>query len=134
MHARCFVEACCLILFRREYGIQAIQELVSSAGPGGAHEHTMFMVFGDHGQTMTGDHGGGAPEEVDSALFALHMGAYHQIRSNCASSPLATAQCCVHITTVIQLWWLRAAPITSCQWVLCITLLCHIGPFDHTNV
>lgn len=105
----CLVEACCVILFRCEYGIQAIQELVRSAGPGGAHEHTVLMVFGDHGQTMTGDHGGGAPEEVDSALFALHMGAYHGIRSDCASSPLATAQCCVHIMSVIQLWWLPAA-------------------------
>lgn len=65
---------------RVEYGLQAIQELLRSAGPGGAHEHTVLMVFGDHGQTLTGDHGGGAPEEVDSALFALHLGAYHQIR------------------------------------------------------
>lgn len=55
-----------------------------SAGPGGAHEHTLLMVFGDHGQTLTGDHGGGAPEEVESALFALHMGAYHHIRSKLA--------------------------------------------------
>ena len=88
--------------------IQAVQELVRSAGPGGAHEHTLLIVFGDHGQTMTGDHGGGAPEEVDSALFALHMGAYQRNRSNYASLPLplATAQCHAHITTVIQLWWL----------------------------
>ena len=76
------------------YGIQAVQELLGSAGPGGAHEHTVLMVFGDHGQTLTGDHGGGAPQEVDSALFALHMGAYHQIRSAYASSPLATTPCC----------------------------------------
>ena len=51
------------------------------AGPEEAHEHTLLLVFGDHGQTLTGDHGGGAPEEVDSALLALNMGAYHQIRS-----------------------------------------------------
>ena len=55
------------------------------AGPGGAHEHTLLLVFGDHGQTLTGDHGGGAPEEVDTALFALHVGAYHQIR--CVAHP-----------------------------------------------
>lgn len=93
-----------MIVFKCEYGIQAVQELLRSAGPGGAHEHTVLMVFGDHGQTMTGDHGGGAPEEVDSALFALHMGAFHQIRSAYASSPLTTAYCqrcissdsCVH--------------------------------------
>ena len=58
------------------------------AGPGGPHEHTVLMVFGDHGQTLTGDHGGGAPEEVESALFALHLGAYHHIRS---ASALARA-------------------------------------------
>lgn len=69
-------------LFRCECGIQAVQELLRSAGPHGAHEHTVLVVFGDHGQTMTGDHGGGAPEEVESALFALHMGAYHRIRSS----------------------------------------------------
>lgn len=110
IHIICCCDACILlhgkpvvILFRCVYGIQAIQELASSAGIGGAHEHTVLMVFGDHGQTMTGDHGGGAPEEVDSALFALHMGAYHQIRSNCAFPPLATAQCCVHTMSETQL-------------------------------
>lgn len=60
---------------------QVVEELVSRAGPGEAHEHTLLLVFGDHGQTLTGDHGGGAPEEVDSALFALNVGAYHKIRS-----------------------------------------------------
>lgn len=60
---------------------QVVEELVSRAGPGEAHEHTLLLVFGDHGQTLTGDHGGGAPEEVDSALFALNVGAYHNIRS-----------------------------------------------------
>ena len=61
--------------------MQVVEELLSMAGAGEAHEHTLLMVFGDHGQTLTGDHGGGAPEEVDSALLALNMGAYHQIRS-----------------------------------------------------
>ncbi|KAL3142807.1 hypothetical protein ABBQ38_003106 [Trebouxia sp. C0009 RCD-2024] len=69
---------------------QAIQELLRSAGPGGAHEHTLLLVFGDHGQTVTGDHGGGTPEEVDSALFALHMGAYHQVRSEYAFQPFSS--------------------------------------------
>ncbi|KAA6426392.1 MAG: GPI ethanolamine phosphate transferase 3-like, partial [Trebouxia sp. A1-2] len=63
-----------------QYVEQVVEELVSMAGPGEAHEHTLLLVFGDHGQTLTGDHGGGAPEEVDSALFALNLGAYHQIR------------------------------------------------------
>lgn len=70
--------------FGCHYGIQAIQELLQSAGPGGAHEHTLLLVFGDHGQTINGDHGGGTSEEVDSALFALHMGAYHQVKSEYA--------------------------------------------------
>lgn len=76
--------------FGCDYGIQAIQELLRSAGPGGAHEHTLLLVFGDHGQTVTGDHGGGTPEEVDSALFALHMGAYHQVRSEYAFQPFSS--------------------------------------------
>ncbi len=63
-----------------KYGQQVIAELLSMAGPGQPHEHTLLMVFGDHGQTLTGDHGGGALEEVDSALLAVNMGAYHQIR------------------------------------------------------
>ena len=67
------------------------------AGPGEAHEHTLLLVFGDHGQTLTGDHGGGAPEEVDSALLALNMGAYHQIRS---ASELNSFMCApMHVTT-----------------------------------
>jgi len=34
-------------------------------------------VSGDHGQTLGGDHGGGSPEEVDSALVAVDLGALH---------------------------------------------------------
>lgn len=60
--------------------VQVIESLVGMAGPGSVHEHTMLLVFGDHGQTLTGDHGGGAPEEVDTAIFALHMGAYFEFR------------------------------------------------------
>lgn len=60
--------------------MQVIEKLLDMAEPGGLHEHTMLLVFGDHGQTLTGDHGGGAPEEVDTAIFALHMGAYFQFR------------------------------------------------------
>ena len=59
---------------------QVVDMLASMAGRGQPHEHTLLMVFGDHGQTHTGDHGGGAPEETDSALLALHAGAYHAIR------------------------------------------------------
>jgi len=30
----------------------------------------MLLVMGDHGMTVTGDHGGESPDEVTSALFA----------------------------------------------------------------
>ncbi|KAL2611789.1 hypothetical protein R1flu_023481 [Riccia fluitans] len=41
--------------------------------PGGLLEDTLLIVMGDHGQTLNGDHGGGTPEEVETALFALSM-------------------------------------------------------------
>ena len=34
------------------------------AGPGGPHADTLLLVWGDHGQTDSGDHGGGSPPEV----------------------------------------------------------------------
>ncbi|GAQ80076.1 phosphatidylinositol glycan class O [Klebsormidium nitens] len=39
----------------------------------GLHQDTLLIVMGDHAQTLSGDHGGGTPEEVDTALFALSM-------------------------------------------------------------
>ncbi len=30
---------------------------------------TILFVFGDHGMTRTGDHGGDSVDEVDAALF-----------------------------------------------------------------
>ncbi len=30
---------------------------------------TILFVFGDHGMTRTGDHGGDSTDEVDAALF-----------------------------------------------------------------
>ena len=41
-------------------------------------EGTLVVVTGDHGQTLTGDHGGGGPEEVDSALVAIDIDAYYR--------------------------------------------------------
>lgn len=41
-----------------------IEILRSHSGPGGLHENTFFVVMGDHGQTINGDHGGGTAEEV----------------------------------------------------------------------
>ena len=52
---------------------QVVATLVQLAGPGGPHERTLLLVSGDHGQTLGGDHGGGSPEEVDSALVAVDI-------------------------------------------------------------
>ena len=30
---------------------------------------TILLVFGDHGMTRTGDHGGDSEDELDAALF-----------------------------------------------------------------
>ena len=49
--------------------------MLDMARPGGLHERTLLLVFGDHGQTLTGDHGGGSAEELDSALVAINLGA-----------------------------------------------------------
>ncbi len=54
---------------------QVVGALVEGAGPGGPYERTLLLVAGDHGQTLGGDHGGGSPEEVDSALVAVDIGA-----------------------------------------------------------
>ncbi|KAL4452193.1 hypothetical protein ABPG75_007855 [Micractinium tetrahymenae] len=54
---------------------QVVAALLEQAGPGGAYERTLLLVSGDHGQTLGGDHGGGSPEEVDSALVGVDIGA-----------------------------------------------------------
>ena len=51
--------------------------LIRKAYPGGPHERTPLIILGDHGQTMNGDHGGGTPEEVDSALLMVRLGTAH---------------------------------------------------------
>lgn len=43
------------------------------AGAGGKHENSLLLFMGDHAQTMSGDHGGGTPEETDTALLAVSM-------------------------------------------------------------
>eukprot|EP00887_Chlorella_sp_A99_P003022 scaffold9.g3022.t1 len=65
---------------------QAVEELVAQAGRGGAHERTLLLVSGDHGQTLGGDHGGGSPEEVDSALVAIDLGALAGARAGAAAA------------------------------------------------
>ncbi|MQL92224.1 hypothetical protein Taro_024846 [Colocasia esculenta] len=52
---------------------KVIEVLKNQSGPGGLHENTFLVVMGDHGQTTNGDHGGGAAEEVETALFAMSL-------------------------------------------------------------
>lgn len=55
--------------------IQVLELMINHAKPGGLHESTLFIIMGDHGQTLTGDHGGGSLEEVETALFAVNLAA-----------------------------------------------------------
>lgn len=58
--------------------IQIVEEMVALAGPGGRHADALLLVWGDHGQTDSGDHGGGSPPEVNRChptrrLLYLHQ-------------------------------------------------------------
>ncbi|RZC60183.1 hypothetical protein C5167_021937 [Papaver somniferum] len=62
------------ILIEQYYLFQKVVEVLKNqSGPGGLHENTFFMVMGDHGQTLNGDHGGGTAEEVETSLFAMSL-------------------------------------------------------------
>ncbi|XP_020257376.1 GPI ethanolamine phosphate transferase 3 isoform X2 [Asparagus officinalis] len=52
---------------------EVIEVMRSQSGPGGLHENTLLLVMGDHGQTISGDHGGGTAEEIETSLFAMSM-------------------------------------------------------------
>ncbi|XP_052188828.1 uncharacterized protein LOC127799126 [Diospyros lotus] len=52
---------------------KVVEVLESHSRRGGLHENTLLLVIGDHGQTVNGDHGGGAAEEVETAIFAMGM-------------------------------------------------------------
>ena len=54
---------------------QVMEMMLSLAKPGGLHQSTVLFIMGDHGQTMSGDHGGGSVEEVETALFAINLAA-----------------------------------------------------------
>ncbi|GLC62228.1 hypothetical protein PLESTB_001857500 [Pleodorina starrii] len=72
------------------------EELLAGAGGGdgaaaaGPYSRTLLLVLGDHGQTMSGDHGGGSDEERDSVLLAFHMGRWRGRRDR-AGRPGAPA-------------------------------------------
>lgn len=59
---------------------QVVAELVAGAAPDGPYARTLLLVTGDHGQTLGGDHGGGSPEEVDSALVAVDIAALRALQ------------------------------------------------------
>lgn len=65
---------------------QVVDALLEQAAPGGTFERTLLLVSGDHGQTLGGDHGGGSPEEVDSALVAVDIGALRSLRAGAGGS------------------------------------------------
>ncbi|KAG2500532.1 hypothetical protein HYH03_001309 [Edaphochlamys debaryana] len=60
--------------------VQVAEELLAGAQPGGPYSRTLLLVLGDHGQTMSGDHGGGSDEERDSVLLAWHVGGWRAQR------------------------------------------------------
>lgn len=67
---------------------QVIEYLVSQGAPGGPHYNTLLLVSGDHGQTLTGDHGGATPEETDTPLLAVNIGQYAAV--NATKNPNTT--------------------------------------------
>ena len=52
------------------YVERLVARMEAGAGPGGPFRDSLLLVFGDHGQTVDGEHGGGTFEEAVSALFA----------------------------------------------------------------
>ncbi|GLI67798.1 hypothetical protein VaNZ11_012086, partial [Volvox africanus] len=62
-----------------------------SAGAEGPYSRTLLLVLGDHGQTMSGDHGGGSDEERDSVLLAFHVGLWKQARERAAAAAASGA-------------------------------------------
>lgn len=58
----------------------------------GLHQDTLLIVMGDHAQTLSGDHGGGTPEEVmpvpDASFLRLSCGRISRKRGVDQSFPL----------------------------------------------
>eukprot|EP00850_Spirogloea_muscicola_P014964 SM000111S18787 [mRNA] locus=s111:148688:155366:- [translate_table: standard] len=66
------------------------------------HQDTLLIVMGDHAQTLTGDHGGGTPQETDSALFALRLSSHGKTPFNMALEELC-GEAAAEITLFPQL-------------------------------
>ncbi|GIL64386.1 hypothetical protein Vafri_18224 [Volvox africanus] len=80
---------CSLFLFC--HSVLPPEMLLAGAGDGtagaeGPYSRTLLLVLGDHGQTMSGDHGGGSDEERDSVLLAFHVGLWKQARQRAAAA------------------------------------------------
>ncbi|KDD75329.1 hypothetical protein H632_c740p0, partial [Helicosporidium sp. ATCC 50920] len=70
--------------------VEGLAEVMAArAAPGEPFHRTLLLVCGDHGQTLSGEHGGGSAEEVDSALLALHVGAWRLARESAPGNRLA---------------------------------------------
>ncbi|CDW60878.1 Phosphodiest domain containing protein [Trichuris trichiura] len=64
---------------------------------------TVLFVFGDHGMTQTGDHGGDSEEELDAALFAYSTSILHsetQVKSLFSCVFVANIKRLIYISTV----------------------------------
>lgn len=77
-------------LRQMDQNMQSLVELLAEgAYEGGPYDSTLLVVAGDHGQTLTGDHGGGSPEEVDSIFLAVDISRYEtsSIHDNSSLNP-----------------------------------------------
>lgn len=59
-----------------------MEMLIDAADNNQEHSNTLVLVFGDHGQTLNGDHGGGTWEETESALLAFDIGSIRSQREH----------------------------------------------------
>ncbi|GJP45477.1 hypothetical protein CLOM_g4864 [Closterium sp. NIES-68] len=53
--------------------LDVVTAMKAQAHRGGRHERSLLLFMSDHGQTLTGDHGGGTPEEAHAFLLAVSM-------------------------------------------------------------
>jgi len=56
-----------------------IENIIDAMRSDERFENSLLLVFGDHGMTDNGDHGGGTAEEVESFLLAYHPWAKHDV-------------------------------------------------------
>jgi len=43
-------------------------------------DDTVLLVYGDHGMTNDGNHGGGTSEELKTVLFGYHKGGFPMLK------------------------------------------------------